>query len=137
MEERRLEMLNMVQEGKLPTSARYKINNARTDSDLDKILAKYAPTQGSEGQIALQEYQKACESMKFWQNAIAELGEGTGDMFADLSNLDDPADIETLRASYEAHIAEAKSRMDVVYNEAKEYARFLGVEVYRRLGFGW
>lgn len=137
MEELREKMLNMVAEGKLPINARYQIKRAETEEDLNRILARYSPKQESAGQIALREYESARESLKFWQSEIAELGEGTGDVFGDISNPDDPTDIEAAKARYEAHIAEAQKRIDAVYDEAKEYARFLGVEVYRRLGFGW
>ena len=135
MEELRSKMLEMVAEGELPLSAKRLINKARTEEELNAVLAKYAPEEKSAGRIAFDEYCDAKRSAEFWRKSIAELGEGTGDLLMDISTPD--ANIDEVRASYEAHLSEAQRRMDTVYEDAKEYARFLGVEVYRRMGFGW
>lgn len=134
MEELKSKMLEMVEEGELPINAERLINKAQTEEDLNGILQKYMPKKSSE-RIAFDEYCDASKHLDFWQKSIAELGERTGDMLMDISTPD--ADIENIRASYEAHAAECIQRMKAVYKEAEEYARFLGADVYRRMGFGW
>lgn len=135
MEELKKKMLEMVEEGELPLSAKRLINKAKTEEELRSVLAKYEPEQKSAGRIAFDEYCDAKRHMEFWQKSIAGLGEGTGDLLMDISTPD--ADLDEVRASYEAHLAEAQRRMDAVYDEAEEYAKLLGKDVYMRMGFGW
>ena len=125
MEEKRRAMLDMIENGELPFGAKMQIKRAKTEADLDKIMAKYA-SELSADEVAFNEYMKALASYDVWAGELADCGESHGDVFGSISIAQDDSDY----ASFcEKAMQKQVERMKELHDQVTDIAKFRGVKL--------
>lgn len=125
MEEKRRAMLDMVENGELPLGAKMQIKHAKTEADLDKIMAKHT-VELSADEAAFNEYMKALASYDAWAGELAGCGESHGDVFGSISIAKD----DSSYASFcEKVMRKQVERMRELHDQVTDIAKFRGVKL--------
>lgn len=101
--------------------------NRELSDDIQAFIDRHGNLFPTTDQCAFMTYRKIKSQADSICSNIASLGEGTGDLLADMSTPADPATISEHKAAMESRLAILNERMEILRPLASQYADFARV----------